>query len=132
MKTFETMNLQLFADAGTLVNATGNYVNAYDGTVTAFSGVNTLASTLKTFYDTELLENARITMIYSQFAKKQPLPANHGKHRRMAQVEHCRAGQQVTEGVIPTGRIRPERQDGIHQPVRHLRSDFRPAGAACV
>ena len=30
MKTFETMNLQLFADAGTLVNATGNYVNAYD------------------------------------------------------------------------------------------------------
>lgn len=23
MKTFETMNLQLFADAGTLVNATG-------------------------------------------------------------------------------------------------------------
>ena len=72
-KTFETMNLQLFADAGTLVNATGNYVNAYDGTPTAFSGVNTLASTLKTFYDTELLENARITMIYSQFAKKQPL-----------------------------------------------------------
>ena len=58
MKTFETMNLQLFADAGTLVNATGNYVNAYDGTPTAFSGVNTLASTLKTFYDTELLENA--------------------------------------------------------------------------
>ena len=117
MKTFETMNLQLFADAGTLVNATGNYVNAYDGTVTAFSGVNTLASTLKTFYDTELLENARITMIYSEFAKKQPLPA----------------GGEADRGRDPDGpEVRPERQDGIHQPVRHLRSDFRPAGAACV
>ena len=24
-------NIQMFAEAGTLVNATGNYVNAYDG-----------------------------------------------------------------------------------------------------
>lgn len=38
MKTIATklmvfaINLQLFADAGTVVNATGNYVNAYDGT----------------------------------------------------------------------------------------------------
>lgn len=103
MKTFETMNLQLFADAGTLVNATGNYVNAYDGTVTAFSGVNTLASTLKTFYDTELLENARITMIYSQFAKKQPLPANHGKTVEWRKWNTFARAAKLTEGVIPTG-----------------------------
>ena len=31
------LNLQLFADAGSLVNATGNYVNAYDGNTTAFA-----------------------------------------------------------------------------------------------
>ena len=48
------INLQLFADAGTLVNATGNYVNAYTGDTTDFSGSNTLSGELKTFYDTEL------------------------------------------------------------------------------
>ena len=46
------VNLQLFADAGTLVNATGNYVNAYDGSTTPFDSVNTLSGELKTFYDT--------------------------------------------------------------------------------
>ena len=35
-------DLQFFADAGTLVNATGNYVNASTGETTAFSGTNTL------------------------------------------------------------------------------------------
>ena len=30
------LNLQMFADAGTLVNAGGNYVNAYTGETTAF------------------------------------------------------------------------------------------------
>ena len=37
------MNLQLFADAGTLVNATGNYVNAYTGDTTAFDATNSLS-----------------------------------------------------------------------------------------
>ena len=58
--TMYRINLQLFAEAGTLVNATGNYVNAYTGDTTDFSGTNTLAGELKTFYDTELLENARV------------------------------------------------------------------------
>lgn len=72
-------NLQIFASGGgELVNATGNYVNAYAGTTESFSGTNTLSPELKTFYDTELLENARIEMIYAQFGKKQPLPANNG------------------------------------------------------
>ena len=53
------LNLQHFAEAGTLVNATGGYVNAYDGTSSDFSGADTLSSTMKTYYDTELLENAR-------------------------------------------------------------------------
>lgn len=102
MNIFE-INLQLFADAGTLVNATGNYVNAYDGTTTAFSGVNTLSGELKTFYDTELLENARVEMFYAQFAKKQALPANRGKTVEWRKWNTFAKASQLTEGVIPTG-----------------------------
>ena len=96
-------NLQLFAEAGTLVNATGNYVNAYDGTSQAFDGVNTLAGELKTFYDTELLENARVEMFYAQFAKKQPLPANRGTTVEWRKWNTFNKASQLQEGVIPTG-----------------------------
>lgn len=102
MKEF-IFNLQLFADAGTLVNATGNYINAYTGEATEFSGVNTLAGELKTFYDTELLENARIDMYYAQFAKKQALPANHGKTVEWRKWNTFARAGQLVEGVIPTG-----------------------------
>ena len=102
MKTF-MINLQLFADAGSLVNATGNYVNAYTGDTTAFSGVNTLDGELKTFYDTELLENARVELFYAQFAKKQPLPANHGTTVEWRKWNTFAKATQLQEGVIPTG-----------------------------
>lgn len=95
--------LQLFADAGTLVNATGNYVNAYDGKTTAFDSVNTLSGELKTFYDTELLENARVEMFYAQFAKKQPLPSNHGKTVEWRKWNTFDKASKLQEGVIPTG-----------------------------
>ena len=97
------INLQLFADAGTLVNATGNYVNAYDGTTQNFDGVNTLSGELKTFYDTELLENARAELFYAQFAKKQPLPKNHGKTVEWRKFNTFDRATQLQEGVIPTG-----------------------------
>ena len=97
------MNLQLFADAGTLVNATGNYVNAYDGTTQAFDGSNSLAGELKTFYDTELLENARVEMFYAQFAKKQNLPANRGTTVEWRKWNTFAKATQLQEGVIPTG-----------------------------
>ena len=96
-------NLQLFAEAGTLVNATGNYVNAYDGTTQAFDGVNTLSGELKTFYDTELLENARVELFYAQFAKKQALPANHGTTVEWRKWNTFAKAGQLQEGVIPTG-----------------------------
>ena len=96
-------HLQLFADAGTLVNATGNYVNAYEGTSIAFDGVNTLSGELKTFYDTELLENARCEMFYAQFAKKQALPANHGTTVEWRKWNTFAKAGQLQEGVIPTG-----------------------------
>ena len=98
------INLQFFADAGTLVNATTGYVNAGDATdVTAFTDARTLSPELKAFYDTELLENARAELFYAQFAKRQPLPANHKgavEWRKWNTFE--RAGK-LTEGVIPTG-----------------------------
>ena len=102
-KIIDLFNLQLFADAGTVVNATGNYVNAYDGSTQAFDGVNTLSGELKTFYDTELLENYRVNSIYAQFAKKQPLPANHGKTVEWRKWNTFKRAEALQEGVIPTG-----------------------------
>ena len=58
MNLKQELNLQLFADAGTLVNASGNYVNAYSGETSAFPDGGGMTASMKTFYDTELLENA--------------------------------------------------------------------------
>ena len=96
-------HLQLFAEAGTLVNATGNFVNAYTGDTTAFDAANTLSGELKTFYDTELLENARVELFYAQFAKKQALPANHGTTVEWRKWNTFAKAGQLQEGVIPTG-----------------------------
>ena len=97
------INLQLFADAGTLVNATGNYVNAYTGATEAFDSVNTMSGELKTFYDTELLENARVDLYYAQFGKKQRLPANHGLSVEWRKWNTFARASELVEGVIPTG-----------------------------
>jgi N4-gp56 family major capsid protein len=96
-------NLQLFADAGTLVSTSTQYVNAYTGATTAFDSVNTLSGELKTFYDTELLENARAEMFYAQFAKRQPLPANRGTTVEWRKWNTFAKADRLTEGVIPTG-----------------------------
>ena len=79
MNLKQELNLQLFADAGTLVNASGNYVNAYSGETNAFPEGGGMTASMKTFYDTELLENARPELIHTQFARKQALPAGRGK-----------------------------------------------------
>ena len=98
------INLQLFAEAGTLVNTlTNGYANAYDGTTQAFDATNTLAGELKTFYDTELLENARVEMFYAQFGKKQKLPANHGNTVEWRKWNTFAKASKLQEGVIPTG-----------------------------
>ena len=98
------VDLQRFADGGTLVNATGNYINAYTGAVTAFSGNNTMSPTMKTYYDTELLENARSKHYYAQFGRKQPLPRNRGKFIEWRKWNTLPMAEQLTEGVIPTGK----------------------------
>ena len=99
----DIFDLQLFAEAGNVVNATEGYVNAYTGDTQSFSGDNNLSQELKTFYDTELLENARVEMFYAQFGKKQPLPANHGKTVQWRKWNTFDRASQLQEGVIPTG-----------------------------
>ena len=100
---FIRFNLQMFADAGTLVNATGNYVNAGTGATTAFEGANTLSPELKDFYDTELLENARAELIFAQFGRKQPLPANKGRTVEWRKWNTLPNADVLQEGVIPSG-----------------------------
>ena len=62
-----------------------------------------LSQELKAFYDTELLENARAEMIYAQFAKRQPLPANHKGQVEWRKWNTFDRANKLTEGVIPTG-----------------------------
>ena len=101
---FEDVRLNLFADAGTLVNATTQYVNAYDSTdVTPFSGTDTLTPTMKTFYDTELLENHRDQLIFAQLGRKQGLPRRHGRTIEWRKWNTLPLPKELTEGVIPTG-----------------------------
>ena len=105
MKLFGKTFQVFFAppDAGTLVNATDTYVNAYTGDKTAFSAPNDLSSTMKTYYDTELLENARPNLILAQFARKQPLPMGRGKSVEWRKWNTLADAPALQEGVIPTG-----------------------------
>ena len=102
MKYFD---LQFFADPAGVMNATVGYVNGTSGVVTPFdqNGPNTLAPEIKAFYDTELLENARTEMYYAQFAKRQPLPANHGGKVEWRKWNTFKRAGKLDEGVIPDG-----------------------------
>ena len=99
------MDLQLFADAGSLVNTTSQYVDAYTGEGTPFTpGTADLSSLDKTYYDTTVLDNARDQLIYTQLGKHQNLPANHGRTVEFRRWQSLGVVHQLTEGVIPTGR----------------------------
>ena len=101
--------LQFFAEAGTLTNVTGNTTansyatNSYTGDDYAATTTDRLAVELKDFYDTELLENARIDMYYAQFGKRQPLPAGHKGTVEWRKWNTFDRATQLKEGVIPTG-----------------------------
>ena len=101
MKNIEIlMSLQLFADSGSVVNTTTGTANAHTGETTT---TNAMSGELKVFYDTELLENARIQMIYAQFAKRQPLPARKGTTVEWRKWNTFRKADALQEGVIPDG-----------------------------
>ena len=97
---FITMSLQLFAEAGSVVNTTTGSVNAHTGAAETSSAMD---GELKVFYDTELLENARVEMYYAQFAKRQTLPANHGDTVEWRKWNTFARATKIQEGVIPTG-----------------------------
>lgn len=102
MNTIYLYNLQLFAEAGNVVNTTTGNVNAYTGTANATGAVN---STMKTFYNTELLENAREKLIFQQLGKKQSLPARHGKTVEWRKWDTLPGVDKLVEGVIPEGKL---------------------------
>ena len=106
MDKFFLIDLQLFAEAGTQVNATGRYQNAYDATdYTSFTpGGDDLGPLNKTFYDTELLDNARDQLIFAQLGRKQALPKNHGRTVEWRKWNTLGRVGQLTEAVIPTGK----------------------------
>jgi len=97
-------DLQRFADGGgALTNTTANYVNSYSGAVTAFDSANTLAPEMKTFYDTDLLTNAKPAMVHAQFGRKQSIPKGRGKTIEWRKFNTLANAGVLTEGVIPTG-----------------------------
>ena len=80
------MNLQLFSADVNPINVTTQA---------------SMSPTMKTVYDTTLLENARETMIFTQFGKKQPMKGNKVEWRKYNTF--AKALTPLTEGVIPTG-----------------------------
>lgn len=95
-------NLQLFANENnpTLnVNKTSDATSAEGG-----STANTLKATMKTFYNTSLLENARNEHYYNQFGMKQGLPKNGGNKVEWRKFStYAPATSPLTEGVTPDG-----------------------------
>jgi N4-gp56 family major capsid protein len=93
MKKF--MNLQLFAFEAQVTpgSPTVQPVNV--------TTQESLSPTMKTFYDTTLLENAREQMVFTQFGKKQPMKGNKVEWRKFNTFK--KALTPLTEGVIPTG-----------------------------
>ena len=82
------VNIQLFADA-TDANKTTQ---------------SSMSAQMKEFYDTELLENSRKDMFFSQFGEKQPLPAGGGNKVEWRKWNTFdKALTPLTEGVTPTG-----------------------------
>ena len=102
------LDLQFFAaGGGVAVNATATITNAYTGDTSdrGAAGSSTyMDAELKEFYDTELLDNARVEMYYAQFGKKQTLPKNHKGTVEWRKWNTFPRADKLTEAVIPTGK----------------------------
>lgn len=86
------LNLQLFAEPNTNVT-------------TANTPGNDLSPTMKEFYDTELLENARAELYFNQFGDEQPLPKGNGDTVEWRGFDTFgKAMKPLTEGVTPDGK----------------------------
>lgn len=78
-------NIQLFAEVGP-VNVTTQ---------------SEMSPTMKEFYDTTLLENARENMVFVQFGDRQPMKGNKIEWRKFNTFP--KAMTPLQEGVVPTG-----------------------------
>ena len=94
------IHFQFFAQEGDVVNTTTGTVNAYTGV----TGAGEMSATMKTYYDQELLDNAKENMVFLQLGKQMVLPKNHGKTVEWRKFNTFpKAMSPLTEGVIPTG-----------------------------
>lgn len=102
------LNLQRFADSGgqggNMVATTTNFVNAYTGSATAWDAAHTMSPEMKTWYNTEALENSRPNLVHAQFGKNIPLPPNEGTTVEVRKPNTMPDVQKLTEGVIPDGK----------------------------
>lgn len=90
------LNLQLFAE--------GAGATVYDASSVGMTTAKPagMSHEMKTYYNSELLENANPNLIYIQFGKRCPIPAGKGKSaewRRFKRFE--RVTVPLTEGVVP-------------------------------
>jgi len=92
----DKLNLQLFAIAWSDGDAGTPNVNPVNKTTQS-----NMSATMKTFYDTALLENAREQMVFTQLGKKQGMKGNKIEWRKFNTF--AKALTPLTEGVIPTG-----------------------------
>lgn len=88
--------LQIFANLNT--NVTNQKTGTDPGPYT-----NRLDIGMKTFYDTQLLENARAQHYFAQFGKKQSLPKGNGKTVEWRKWDTFGRAAVLTEGVTPDG-----------------------------
>ena len=92
------------ADTGTLTNTSVNYVNSYTGEAEAFDSHNTMSPQMKTYYNTQALENTRPKRIFAQFGDREPLPERHGTTVEWRKRNTFGDVGKLTEGVIPKGK----------------------------
>lgn len=93
-KIFYSLNIQLFAAGDRAV---------FNPNVSTQTSPKTMAPTMKDFYDTALLENARAVMVWAQFAKHQT--TTHGKRAEWRRFDtFAPATTPLTEAQAPTGK----------------------------
>ena len=87
MKKIYEFDLQMFADPNVQTTGTAG-----------------LSPEMKTYYNTELLDNARPSLVHVQVCEKKKLPANHGKSIEFRKFnKFAPATTPLTEGVTPDG-----------------------------
>ena len=94
--------LQMFAEAGTVTNATTGTVNAYTGQATTSDNMSV---ELKTYYDTAVLENSREKRVFFQLGMKQRLPKRGGKSIELRKFDKLPEAEKLQEAVIPEGAV---------------------------